>query len=159
MFFRPSVWIPFRDETDLCLKTKIGNDRPRMFLNDIFMINNVISFLILVLMFWGRSLHSKNRQLHIKVMSFVIAADLLLVGYLALFNQALSKINGDMSTLLIVHLFFALTTVLLYLRLIPIGIKLAKGDESQRIAMRQMDRLIVIFRTMTFVTSMSLLLR
>ncbi|MEC9283799.1 MAG: hypothetical protein VX642_13890 [Bdellovibrionota bacterium] len=159
MILRPSVWIVFSFKLDLGRERENGHDRNRMFLNDIVMINNIISFVILVLLFWGRSLHSKNRELHIKVMSFVIAADLLLVGYLALFNNALSKINGEMSGLLIVHLFFAITTVVLYLRLIPIGIKLAKGDESQRPSMKQMDRIIIVFRTMTFLTSMSLLLR
>ena len=159
MKIRLFVWISLRVKADLCLKTKNAHDRENLFLKDIAMINNIISFVILVLMFWGRSLHSKNPKLHIRVMSLVIASDLLLVGYLALFNQALTKINAEMSGLLIIHLFFSITTVILYLRLIPIGIKLGKGDESQRASMRQMDRIIVVFRTMTFITSMSLLLR
>ena len=78
------------------------------------MINNSISAIILVLFFYARSLHKKNAEAHIRWMYIVMALDLSLVGYLAIFRNALGKIDADISLLLVIHLCFAISTVLLY---------------------------------------------
>lgn len=122
----------------------------------LIMVNNLISAVILVLFFYGRSLHKKDVDRHIKWMYSVMALDLTLVAYLAIFRNALSKIDGGMSPLLMIHLSFAVSTVLLYFLMAYFGTGLAKGKEANRLIMRRLDKVMVFCRVFTLVTSLSL---
>ncbi|MFK8138200.1 MAG: hypothetical protein AB8E15_07570 [Bdellovibrionales bacterium] len=117
------------------------------------MIASIVSFIILCLFIYGRSLHAKNRSQHIKIMKTVIVADTALVLYLALIQRVLVKVNADMSVLLMVHIFFALSTVLLYWVMMYHGIRAVKGFESSRRLIKPLDRILLPFRILTFLTS------
>lgn len=120
------------------------------------MINNAISAIILAMFFYGISLRLKNEKLHAKWMFVVMGLDLSLVAYLAFFREVLTKINGGMPALLVVHLFFALSTVLLYFVVAYSGIKLQKGAESFRPKMKRFGRLLIVARVSTLITSLAL---
>ena len=120
------------------------------------MVSNFLSALILVLFFYGRSLHRKDSLRHRRLMLTVIALDLGLVAYLALFREVLGEIHLGMRSALMIHLFFAITTVLLYFYMIYIGIRLGRGEESYRKKMQRGDRVVVFFRVMTLVTSVAM---
>lgn len=116
---------------------------------------NLVSFVILAFLLFGRSLAHKNRRLHAAWMSFVIASDFALIAYLTLARRALSKVNSEMPPLLMVHLTFAISTVVLYLVAVTIGIRLLRGAQHRNL-MRKLDRLIVPCRILTFLTSLAL---
>ena len=119
-------------------------------------MNNVLSFLILILFFYGRSLHTKKPKAHVKWMTLVMVLDLSLVAYLALFRDVLTKIDAGMSSLLIIHLFFALGTVVLYFIMAYSGYKISKGEDSFRRVMRRLDYVMVGARVFTLITSLAL---
>lgn len=118
---------------------------------------NCISFVILCFYFYGRSLRKKNVALHIKVMSGVIAADVALVLFLVLARSALSKVSMGMPIYLIIHIFFALSTVLLYVAAVMTGLKLKKGQTQYLGRMRLIDKILTPFRVLTLVTSTALM--
>lgn len=122
------------------------------------MVTNIISGIILLVLLWGRSIALKNRDLHIKVMFGVIITDILLVVYLVVAHRALGKVGADMHYMLFIHIPFALASVLLYLLMIPCGLKLKNGQEEYRPKMRLYDRILVFTRTATFITSVLLVL-
>jgi hypothetical protein len=118
--------------------------------------NNIISAGILILFFYARSLYKTNPKLHVRMMILVMFLDLSLVAYLAVFRDALSKINADISVLLLVHLFFALSTVLLYFRMAYAGYLISKGNEASRRLMRKLDKVMIFTRVFTLITSIAL---
>lgn len=85
-----------------------------------------------------------------------MALDLSLVAYLAIFRNALGKIDSNISPLLIVHLCFAVSTVVLYFLMAYYGTGLAKGKEQNRKTMRRLDKIMVFTRVFTLVTSLAL---
>ncbi|RME16758.1 MAG: hypothetical protein D6797_03845 [Bdellovibrio sp.] len=119
-------------------------------------MENLFSFFILILLFYGRSLGLKHKKkAHVKWMFVVIALDLLLVLFLSIKRQALGKVSSDMPWTLMVHLPFAIGCVLGYLASIYYGMKLYHGQERYRSTMKRLDRFIVVFRVMTFLTSLA----
>ncbi len=114
---------------------------------------NISSFLILILLFYGRSLRHSNKKKHALIMSLVIGLDLILVLALVFMRNALGQVDTDMHWSLMVHLPFAVGTLLLYFVALFVGIKLLKGDRSYLGKMRFLDRLIMPGRTLTFLTS------
>ena len=113
---------------------------------------NVLSFIILLFFFWGRSLRFKNLKMHIGVMSGVITADLLLVLGLVIERDALSKVGVSMPWTLKIHVPIAIFTVLLYLLTAWTGVQLYRG-KPVRARMRGLDRILVPARVLTLVTS------
>jgi len=118
-------------------------------------MTNLISFVILLALLVGRRLAHKNRRLHVRWMSAVIVADLTLVIYLVMGHKALDRIEPGMPTLLMIHIFFALSTVFLYGLAVWTGVHLLCKKRT-RFRMKTLDRWIVPFRIMTFVTSLGL---
>ncbi len=114
---------------------------------------NAISFLILILFLWGRTLHKSNLRLHILIMSGVILADLLLVLSLVLNRDALSKVDLQMPWTLQIHVPIAVFTVLLYLPTAYTGVQLLRGKQVHA-RMRKLDQVLVVSRIMTLVTSL-----
>lgn len=129
------------------------------------MITNAISAIVLAILLYGRSLWKTNRSLHAKIMMGVILTDISLVVYLSVFNNALTKINATMSGLLMIHIFFALSTVIGYLFAIYYGLGLYLGNPPPektlhfRKQIRRVDRIVVPMRVMTLVTSIGVYLQ
>lgn len=114
---------------------------------------NLLSFIILLFFFWGRSLRFKNLRRHIIIMSGVIAADLMLVASLVIERDALGKLGGAMPWTLKIHVPIAIFTVVLYLFTAWTGIQLYHG-KPVRARMRLFDRILVPARVLTLVTSL-----
>ena len=114
---------------------------------------NLLSFIILIFFFWGRSLRFKNLRLHIQVMCAVMIADLALVAGLVVMRDALGKVGGGMPWTLQIHVPIAVTTVALYFFTAWTGYQLLRGFPVRK-RMREFDRLLVTFRVLTLVTSL-----
>ncbi|MBL7665905.1 MAG: hypothetical protein JNM93_12290 [Bacteriovoracaceae bacterium] len=117
-------------------------------------IFQIQSALILALLLIGVYFR-RNRARHIKIMSFVIAWDILLVLQIELTRSAIDKASRVVtnSGLLNIHVSIAVSTVILYLVLIYLGRKLLKGQEKYRPWHRRLGMLTVGMRILTFVTS------
>jgi hypothetical protein len=114
---------------------------------------NLISFTILVFFFWGRSLRFTNIKLHMWVMTTVIAADFLLVGYLVADHDALGKVGLSMPWTLKIHVPIAIFTVVMYIPTAWTGYQLSQGKPLHA-RMRKLDRILVPARVLTLVTSL-----
>ncbi len=122
------------------------------------MIVNMFNFLILILFFYGRSLRTKNTHRHAWTMILVIASDFALLLYLSYYREALDKVGGGMSTLLIIHIILALFTMVAYALALINGIQLLAGKKDVRQRMKLIDYIAVPSRTLVFVTSAMLYL-
>jgi len=116
-------------------------------------VANLLSFIILLFFFWGRSLRFKNLRRHIQVMSAVIVADLCLVAALVVKRNALGKVGMGMPWTLKIHVPIAILTVLLYFVTAWTGIQLYRGRPLHQ-RMRRLDRVLVTTRVLTLVTSL-----
>ena len=116
-------------------------------------MSNLLSFCILLIFLWGRTLHAKNLRLHITIMLSVIVADLALVIFLVEQHDALGKIKPEMPWTLEIHVPIAIFTVLLYFVTAWTGWRLYRGY-LVRNRLRQLDRILVVARTLTLVTSL-----
>jgi hypothetical protein len=114
---------------------------------------NLISFIILIFFFWGRSLRFKNLRLHMIIMTAVIAADLGLVGALVIRRHALAKISLGMPWTLKVHVPIAVFTVVLLIMTGWTGLQLSRGKPLHA-RMRALDRIVVPALVLTFLTSL-----
>ncbi|MCB0368974.1 MAG: hypothetical protein KDD34_05805 [Bdellovibrionales bacterium] len=121
------------------------------------LIINLISFLILCVFFYGRSLRHKNPKKHAKTMSMVICADLILILFLVIGRSALSKVSLSMPIYLIVHISFALSTVIFYVFAIIYGVKILKGQRQYISKMKLIDRFVTPLRVLTLITSILLM--
>ncbi len=118
------------------------------------MIANLASFIILIFFFWGRSLRFKNLQLHITLMLSCLVADLVLVLALVFMKNALSQVSLGMHWTLRIHIPIAVSTVVLYFFTAHAGYRLYRGDEKARKWLRELDKILVVFRVLTLVTSL-----
>lgn len=118
------------------------------------MIFQIQSFLIMSIMIYGALIH-KKRDLHVKVMSFSMIWDVLLILQIELSRSAINKAVQitTSTTLLKIHLFFAISSVLLYIAMVISGRKLLAGDHSIRQKHKNLGRLTLLFRVLTFATS------
>lgn len=114
---------------------------------------NLLSAIILGFFFWGRSLRFKNLRRHIQVMSGVILADLTLVAALVIHRHALEKVGVGMPWTLKLHVPIAILTILLYFATAWTGIQLYRGKPLHQ-RMRRLDRVLVVSRVLTLVTSL-----
>lgn len=113
---------------------------------------NLASLLILIAFFYGRSLHGTNLRLHIRIMIGCLVADYALVLALVVVRNALGSVNTDMHWTLMVHLPFAISSIVLYALTARAGYQLLSG-KPVRARLRKLDRLLVVARVMTLVTS------
>lgn len=118
------------------------------------MIFQAQSALILALMFYGASV-ARQRLKHVRIMGTAIIWDLLLILQIELTRSAIDKamkiVENPMA--LKIHLFFAITTVLLYGVMIFTGRKVYKGQNQLRSFHKSMGITTLVFRVMTFATS------
>lgn len=113
---------------------------------------NLASFFILSIFLFGRSLAKKNLKWHIRLMSFAFAADVLLILALVFGRHALSKVNGDMSIPLMIHVPIAVSTVILYVLTVKAGYDLYQGRPTRE-RLKTLDKILTTLRILTFVTS------
>jgi hypothetical protein len=114
---------------------------------------NLLSFLILMIFLWGRTLYRKNLRLHVFIMLTVIAADLLLVLGLVERRDALGKIGAGMPWTLQIHVPIAIFTLVFYFVTAWTGWQLY-GGRPVRHRLRRFDRILVVARVLTLVTSL-----
>ena len=115
------------------------------------------SVIILLLIYFGVFIR-KNRNLHPKVMTMAIIWDFILVLQIELTRSAIKKTIdvSTHSTMLNIHLFFAISTAVIFLVLLYSGSKLKKGEMHFRKKHITLGAIAVIFRTATLVTSLLL---
>lgn len=117
-------------------------------------IFQVQSFLIMALMGYGISQH-KIRTKHYKIMGSAIAWDILLILQIELTRSAILKASKIMTNpmMLKIHLFFAISSVVLYFIMIHSGRKVLAGDNSMLTRHRLLGWVTFAFRILTFATS------
>lgn len=86
-----------------------------------------------------------------------MASDLVLILTLVFARSALAKVHLSMPSLLVIHICFAISTVVLYGFAAFYGLKLKKGEKQYLKQMRRVDKILTPFRVLTLVTSLSLM--
>ena len=116
------------------------------------------SLFILCLMGCGLY-YRRRRSLHIKLMSGVIAWDILLILQIELNRGAVAKASQVVSNtaLLNIHVGLALLCVLGYMGLIVAGRKLLAGHGSWRNFHRSLGWSVLVLRIFVFITSLGIL--
>lgn len=117
------------------------------------MTANLISFVILFVFLYGRSLRFKNLRWHIRLMLLSFVADLGLVLVLVIHRKALGKVNMGMPWTLKLHVPIAVFTILLYFLAVWTGYRLYRGAPVRH-RLRIIDRFLVPARVLTLVTSL-----
>lgn len=112
------------------------------------------SAIILALMIFGVT-KRRVRKTHVRVMSGVIAWDILLVLQIELSRSAINTASKGVEnpTSLLIHLFFAISSVLLYFVMIWSGRALLRGDNSKRKWHKFFGWTTLSFRILTLITS------
>ncbi len=112
------------------------------------------SFLIICLMAFG-IIKRKDRSLHVKVMSSAIIWDVILILQIELSRSAIAKASKVMTNpmMLKIHLFFAISCVLLYVAMVITGRKLLSGKNEVRKKHKALGLITIVFRLLTFATS------
>lgn len=113
------------------------------------------SSIIIFIMILGVLKAKRNRKLHIRLMSFAIAWDLILILQIELTRHAVEKAISvsNNSLLLNIHLCLAISTVVLYGYLIFLGRKILKGQNSYLPTHRKLGKITLILRILTYITS------
>ena len=115
------------------------------------------SFFILALLLFGVwiILKKRNRKQHIKVMTTAIIWDIILILQIELNRGAIAKASKALTNprILNIHVFFALSSVVLYFILIFTGRKILKGNRDIMSWHGKLGLLALIMRTLTFITS------
>ncbi len=121
---------------------------------DTTLIFQVQSFLILLLMYVG-VYNRKYRMRHVKIMSTAMIWDILLILQIELTRSAIDKATKVITSpiALKVHLFFAVSTVLLFIVMIIIGRKVLAGNNKLLPRHKFFGWTTLAFRTMTLITS------
>lgn len=116
------------------------------------------SFCILFVFYFG--IYKRRERLkHIKIMLTGIAWDIILILQIELSRSAIKKAEATMyttsSVALKIHLFFAISSVLLYFAMGLTGRKILQAREVQEFRQlhKKLGILTIIARTLTLVTS------
>ena len=117
----------------------------------IFQIQN---FLVYILITYG-VLCRKNRQKHVKIMTVSIIWDFLLILQIELTRSAIVTTTKILDTPLLtqIHLFFAVSTPLLFIAMIITGRKLIAGNNNIRPLHKKLGWTTFFFRTAVLITS------
>lgn len=116
-------------------------------------VANLASFLILLVFLYGRSLRFTNLIWHIRFMLAAFVSDLLLIAALVFGRSALSKVGGEMTLALQIHVPIAIATVVLYFFTVWAGYQLWRGRPARN-RLRALDKALVTFRILTLITSL-----
>jgi hypothetical protein len=112
------------------------------------------SICIVLLMLAGIIL-SKKRSLHVKIMSFAIIWDIILILQIELSRSAIVKASKALSNnmALNIHVSIAISTVILYGFMIYTGRKVLKGESSLKPRHKKLGILTFLMRVLTLITS------
>lgn len=112
------------------------------------------STIIVLLMLIG-IFFRKRRQIHVKIMSLVIAWDVLLILQIELNRSAIAKAAevAKNTSMLNIHVSIAVATVLLYVAMVWSGRKLLKGENHMRFHHKMLGISTLIMRLLTYATS------
>ncbi len=97
----------------------------------------------------------RQRQKHVKIMSFAMVWDVILILQIELSRSAILKATKAVSNpwILNLHVSIAVSTVLLYIAMIYTGRKLLAGQEQIRSRHRALGYGTLMMRVLTFITS------
>lgn len=112
------------------------------------------SAIILALMIFGVT-KRRVRKTHVRIMSGVIIWDIFLVLQIELSRSAINTASkgSENPTSLLIHLFFAISSVLLYFVMIWSGRSLLAGNNSRRGLHKFFGWMTLTFRILTLITS------
>lgn len=112
------------------------------------------SICIVLLMLAGIIL-SKKRNLHVKIMSFTIIWDIILILQIELSRSAIVKASKALSNnmALNIHVSIAVSTVILYGFMIYTGRKVLKGEGSFKPRHKKLGMMTFLMRVLTLITS------
>ncbi len=117
-------------------------------------IFQIQSFLIVATLLFG-VYHRRFKSKHMKIMKFAMAWDLLLVLQIELNRGAINKAAQALTNplLLNIHVGLAVSTVLLYIPVFILGMKLSNGQESVRKPHKFLALTALTLRILTLITS------
>lgn len=112
------------------------------------------SLLIVILMIVG-IYYRKNRSAHVKIMSFTMIWDILLILQIELSRSAILKASRAVENTLIlnIHVAIAISTVVFYGLMVFTGRKLLAGKVGYRQKHKILGWTTLTLRILTFVTS------
>jgi hypothetical protein len=112
------------------------------------------SLCIVLLMLWGIS-KRRQRQLHVKIMSFAMIWDVLLILQIELSRSAILKASKALSNsmMLNIHVSIAIGTVIMYGIMVYLGRALLLGNNEVRNKHKILGYATFLMRILTFVTS------
>lgn len=120
-------------------------------------IFQIQSFLIMSIMIFGVYVikTTKNHRKHMFIMNSAMLWDIILILQIELSRGAINKASQVMTNtmLLKIHLFFAISSVLLYIYMFISGRKIMQGEHSRKVTHKRAGVLTLVFRILTFVTS------
>ena len=117
-------------------------------------IFEIQSFIILLIMFFGIKNHA-SRKKHMKIMSFAMAWDIILILQIELSRGAVAK-AAKMTInpmILNIHVSLAVSCVLLYVVMIMTGRKVIAGNNAVLPKHKLTGRLTILLRVLVFITS------
>jgi uncharacterized membrane protein YozB (DUF420 family) len=121
------------------------------------LVFQIQSLLIVLLMVYGVLKAKKNRLLHRKIMLSAILWDLFLILQIELTRSAIAKaasaLDKPHQTLFYIHLFFAISTVLLYPLAFYSGQKIIKNNSKHTRHHKVIGGVVLLFRISTLFTS------
>lgn len=117
-------------------------------------IFQVQSIIVVGLLLFGLY-HKRNKFKHVKIMKLAIIWDLLLVAQIELNRGAILKASNAVSNSMIlnIHVFLAVSTVLLYIPTFYLGNKLDKGKTDKRKMHKICAFAALTCRILTLITS------
>ncbi len=115
------------------------------------------STLIVTLMIIGALQARKNRKSHVRIMSFAMAWDVILILQIEITRHAVEKAISvaNNSMMLNIHVSLAVLTVILYVFMIILGRKILKGENSFLAIHRKLGVFTLVMRILTYITSYS----
>ena len=113
------------------------------------------SLCILALIIVG-IVYRKRRTIHVRIMSFAIIWDVILILQIELSRSAILKASNALtnSNALNIHVSIAVSTVILYVMMIYTGRKMLAGQVQFRLKHRFLGYSTLLMRILTFVTSL-----
>ncbi|OIQ17130.1 MAG: hypothetical protein BM556_13015 [Bacteriovorax sp. MedPE-SWde] len=117
-------------------------------------IFQIQSFLIVGLMLIGVA-KRRNKTVHVRIMGMSILWDILLILQIEVSRSAILKASKVMTNplMLKIHLFFAISSVILYVMMIVTGRKMLQGNYDVRPTHKKLGWTTLVFRILTLVTS------
>ena len=100
--------------------------------------------------------YRKRRTIHVRIMSFAIIWDVILILQIELSRSAILKASNALtnSNALNIHVSIAVSTVILYVMMIYTGRKMLAGQVQFRLKHRFLGYSTLLMRILTFVTSL-----